>query len=961
MIAKRLLHAGVCLVLGAWIGMGAVPGAAAPGVPEPTALDLSGAWRCRLDRQDVGVAQQWFSAALPEQVQLPGAITSQGLGDDVSVETPWTGQIVDRSWFDAPQYAPDRQPGNIRVPFWLTPDKYFVGPVWYQREVTIPADWAQRRIVLTLERPHWETSVWVGDRRIGSNNSLATPHRYDLTGVLAPGRQRLSIRVDNRLVIPVGYNSHSVTDHTQGNWNGIVGQMTLAAGPKIWIDDAQFYPDAAGHKVRATIRLGNLTGKPASGSLLLVVAGGDRGPLGYQRVAVSLPAEGTSVDVVCDLPPDAPRWDEFAPQRCWVQMSLEARAGGEVYFADRTGAFGLRDIGTVGTQVAVNGRPIFLRGTLECCIFPKTGHPPTDAASWRRIVGVCKAHGLNHMRFHSWCPPRAAFEAADDLGLYLYVECPSWANSDSKVGDGLPVDAWLYQESDRMLREYGNHPSFILMSYGNEPGGKNQKKYLGDLVASWKKKDPRRLYTSGAGWPAIPENQWHCLPQPRIQGWGQGLKSRINARPPETMTDYRDFVAKYDVPLVSHEIGQWCVYPNFAEIPKYTGPLKAKNFEIFRDSLSAHHLGDLAKDFLMASGRLQVLCYKEEIESALRTPGFGGFELLDLHDFPGQGTALVGVLDPFWDSKGYVTPAEFSRFCGPTVPLARLSKRLWTSDETFNAAVDVAHFGPTDLPQASAHWTLVDADGDVVATGKLPPGALARGTLTRLGEITCALGEVRQAEALKLVVRIDGTPHENDWDLWVYPPAAAVPSDSPVTVVKALDDAAVAALAQGKPVLLLPPPERIRGDALGRIPPGFSSIFWNTAWTRRQPPHTLGILCDPAHPALAGFPTDYHSNWQWWELVTRAHPFLIDGLPPDLRPTVQLIDDWFTNRRLGLIFEAQVGGGRLLACGIDLQSDLPQRHAARQLLASLTAYMAGDQFRPRVQLTVEQVRGLLEP
>ena len=111
------------------------------------------------------------------------------------------------------------------------------------------------------------------------------------------------------------------------------------------------------------------------------------------------------------------------------------------------------------------------------------------------------------------------------------------------------------------------------------------------------------------------------------------------------------------MPAVVHEMGQWCVYPNFDEVRKYTGPLKPKNFDIFHDSLAEHGMLDQWRDFLRASGKLQALCYKEEIEAALRTPGIGGFELLDLHDFPGQGTALVGVLDPFWESKGYITPA----------------------------------------------------------------------------------------------------------------------------------------------------------------------------------------------------------------------------------------------------------------------------------------------------------------
>ncbi len=324
-----------------------------------------------------------------------------------------------------------------------------------------------------------------------------------------------------------------------------------------------------------------------------------------------------------------------------------------------------------------------------------------------------QAHGLNLIRFHSWCPPEAAFTAADELGFYYQVECAAW----TAVGDGRPIDKWLYDEADRILAAYGNHPSFMLMPYGNEPSGEHHRRYLAAWVEHCKNQDNRRLYTSAAAWPQIAENQFHVCFEPRVHG---GPQSRINALPPETRTDYRQFIQARTVPVISHEIGQWCVFPNFDEIPKYTGKLKPKNFEIFRDVLAEHHLADRAKDFLMASGKLQTLCYKEEIESALRTPGMGGFELLDLHDFPGQGTALVGVLDPFWDAKGYVTAAEYSRFCNRTVPLARMSKRVFTTDEPFAADLEVAHFGPKPLEKTVPAWKITDAAGQSLVSGKLP-------------------------------------------------------------------------------------------------------------------------------------------------------------------------------------------------------------------------------------------------
>ena len=354
-------------------------------------------------------------------------------------------------------------------------------------------------------------------------------------------------------------------------------------------------------------------------------------------------------------------------------------------------------------RLAINGVPIFLRGTLECCIFPLTGYPPTDIDAWRRIVKICKAHGLNHIRFHSWCPPEAAFIAADEAGIYYQVESSAWAsNGGAEIGSGMPLDAWIDVETARMIREYGNHPSFLMMAYGNEPGGPNYKNWLQEWVARWKAKDARRFWTTAAGWPLMPGSDYHNMPEPRIQGWGQGMRSIINAEAPRTDFDWSDHVNVHpDAPFVSHEIGQWCAYPNYGEIPKYTGFFKAKNFEVLQEMAKRNGLLPQAKDFLMASGKLQTLCYKHDIEAAMRTQAFGGFQLLDLHDFPGQGTALVGVLDAFWDSKGYVTADEYARFAGPVVPLARLKKMTWQTNETLEADLQLS----TSVPRISRGWS----------------------------------------------------------------------------------------------------------------------------------------------------------------------------------------------------------------------------------------------------------------
>ncbi len=949
---------------------------------------LAGEWRFALDLADAGLGERWFEQALPEKFTLPGSLPAAGIGDDVTVDTQWNGGIVDTSFFTAPEYAKYRQPGNVKVPFWLQPEKYYAGAAWFQREIVIPPDWAGQRVVLFLERVHWESRVWVGGRLIGTNHSLATPHEFELGIVgqaasLPPGKHTVSIRVDNRRIVDIGENSHGITDHTQGNWNGIVGKIELRATPLVWIEDLQVKPDAAARtfRVEGVIRNAGEVGAVQPGEIALLF-----GPLPApgatsftpQPRQLRMPAVwGTeSTRFGWSIPagdlPGLGLWDEFSPQQYQLVAALPNGS-------TRTVTFGLRDIATSGTQLTINGQKTFIRGTLECAIFPKTGHPPMEVEEWRRIIRVAKSCGLNLLRFHSWCPPEAAFQAADELGMYLQVET-CWPNQSTTLGDGKPVDAWSYEETERVLKYYGNHPSFILMAHGNEPGGRNANAWLAKYVEHFKAKDPRRLWTSGSGWPQLPENQFHVTPDPRIQAWGGGLNSRINAHPPETTTDYREYIAARKVPVISHEIGQWCVYPNFAEIPKYTGYLKPRNLEIFRDLLDKNGMSGLAKQFLLASGKLQTLCYKEDIESALRTPGMAGFQLLDLHDFPGQGTALVGVFDPFWEEKGYVTAAEFRRFCDATVPLVRLKKRVFTTHETLEAEVDIAHFGAMPLADFTAEWKLVGRGGQVLVSAVLPAPDTPYGHgLFSLGRISAGLETVTAPTQCKLVVAVErglqaasplgrGTcvnaatrpRFENDWDLWVYPAPPKTEPAKDILVTAQFDDAGQQHLASGGKLLLTLPGKAVRNFDTEPVKLGFSSIFWNTAWTGRQAPTTLGILCDPQHPALAGFPTEFHSNWQWWYLIHCAGALRLDLLPKGTEPIVRVIDDWFTARPLGLVVEGKVGKGKIIICGFDLTRDA-DGPVSKQMRVSLLAYMDSPKFAPQTDFTADKIQSLIAP
>jgi len=915
----------------------------------PDKIDLSGSWQFAIDSSDKGISEAWFRRSFPDNVTLPGSMTTNGKGYDVTLNTKWTGSFWNEAWFKDSIYAPYRKDDNLKVSFWLQPLKHYVGVAWYKKTITIPQNWNQNSAELLLERCHWETSLWVDDQYIGMQNSLGTPHQYKITkDILTPGVHTLTLRIDNRIKeIDPGSDAHSISDNTQTNWNGVTGQMYLKQLPVVNIQTIRIFPDVENKKALVKVKIQNSGEKTTSVNLNLVITGTSL------KIAKEFAVKTgeNQMEMTLDMGPDVKLWSEFHPNLYTLETRLKDLTSKQTDYM--TNSFGMREFKAVGKQLQINGQPTFLRGTLECAIFPKTGYPATDIAEWKRIFTIARAHGLNHMRFHSWCPPEAAFEAADQTGFYLQVECSAWAT----IGDGKAIDKYLYQESQRMVEHYGNHPSFCMMAYGNEPSGKNQELFLTDFVTFWKNKDNRRIYTSAAGWPNLPVNDYLSTSDPRIQHWDQGLKSIINAESPHTDYDWSAINLKYPQPVVSHEIGQWCVYPNFREIAKYDGALRARNFEIFQETLKNHGMEQLADSFLLASGKLQALCYKSDIEAALRTPGFGGFQLLDLHDFPGQGTALVGVLDAFWDEKGYITAAEYKQFCNSTVPLARMKKCVFTNNELFEADVEIAHFGESPIMACTPEWKITSKTGTVFQSGKFPKTDIPLGNAFKLGNISIPLSSITLSGEYSLEVSVNGL--SNSWDFWVYPnknePFAG---EEKIRIVQNLDDQSAEFLINGGSVLLTLKKGTLTKKMGGDIPIGFSSIFWNTAWTNGQAPHTLGILCNPKNPALAEFPTEYYSNWQWWDAISHSGAINIGSLSSEIKPILRVIDDWFTNRPLALIFEVKVGKGKLLVSGIDLVTDLEKRPEAQQLLYSLKKYIAGPGFTPNVELDLKAIKGL---
>ncbi len=740
----------------------------------------------------------------------------------------------------------------------------YKGKATYSRMIEIPKAWKAKDVVLLLERtkPTW---VYLDGMLVDSCNHISTPQRYTLEQ-MQPGTHRLDVVVDNSRGVPeqLYASSHAYTEDTQTNWNGIVGEISLAVKG-----------------------IGNENEE--------------------KRADTNHPLNSFKIE---------------------------------------------------GSRFTVNGHPIFLRGKHDAAVWPLTGHAPMDVESWMEYLSICSLYGINHVRFHSWCPPEAAFVAADSLDIILQPELPFWGAFDANDST---LMAFLHKEGENILREYGHHPSFRMMALGNELWGSIDK--MREFVEDFRRIAPDKYFTFGSnyylGYQGI-QTGMDYFTTCRIGGeeWGRyNTHTRgsfsfadaydggmINHCYPGSCLNFDEACDKAGMPIISHETGQFQTYPDYREMEKYTGVLRPYNFEVFRRRLARAGMLSQADDFHEASGRWSVLLYKADIEMDLRTRNMAGFQLLDLQDYPGQGSAFVGILDAFMDSKHIVTVREWCEWCSSVVPLLVTDRFCYQSGDTLHATVQLANYSMSSLKGKHLHWQVAGREG-VMA---LPDGE----GLINVGSIRLPVN-VERAEKDTLSLYIEGTEYHNTYELWYYPRQTVDTSE--VTIAKTLDSNVVRQLEEGGRVLWMP-------DSLPHTVGGlFQTDYWNYRMfkticesnKKAVSPGTLGILTDPAHPLFRGFPTDKHTNWQWFDIAKNARPLILDNFPADYLPVVQVIDNIERNHKLGIVMEWKIGKGKLLLCMADMKKVLKENHPeGRAFFQSLLDYMRSADFHPQHETTV---------
>lgn len=863
-------------------------------------IDLSGKWRYKIDME--GTYRFDGERFSEDGFELPGSACENCVGKKQ--------EYYDRISKEA-----------VRAPR----ERYeYIGPLWLQRDIEVAqemlgeADKTTRQtaagsVRLFLERVNIASELWIDGKKIGRRMiELSTPHMYDLTGRLTAGRHMVTLKIDNRNLLNIDTMASGYSIDTQGYWNGVIGRIDLQYEELFHIDDVQVYPDAAGIDVKV-VETSDIHsfGVNKAGKIELNVFSPDGRELGGRQFDVELYTSRQSDYFRYDME-NICCWDEFDPSL--YALRVRYLYDGKIVDEKRV-CFGMRTVKVQGKTILLNGKTLSLRGTTDCAIYPLTGYPPMDKETWRANFAVIKSYGLNYVRFHAWCPPEAAFCAADELGLYISVEMPLWLNRDVcalEFGED-PIHGQYYmQEALLISKTYGNHPSFLMFSNGNENIG--DFALLNDITTCVKAYDPRRLYTLTTNFdhPVAPCEDYLCA----FEAYGNPVRIQNchDAVAKDTCLDYKKAVEETPAPVISFEVGQYCVYPDVDLIEDYTGNMMPVNLDAIKKYMIEKGVYNRRREYIQASGDLAVKLYKEDIEAALRTKNFGGFELLSLCDYTGQSTALVGILDVFFRSKGLIEPEKFREFAGPVVPLLK-ARRIFTNKETLEAELALYDFGKEKI--TAPEFCLEIFIGE----------KLFYRCVTKERQVRIPLDKIEKSSILEVALKVG--EYRNSWRIFVFVPRKGKHN---VRYIRTEQELKEIQRTGGTAIVTR---ECFRNPIQG----SFIPVFWSPVHFPSQKP--CGAVIDSAHPALAGFPTGRYLDYQWKRLFEHSvgeNIFASGGWPEgkaDVRPIIETVPNFFDNTPSSPLFEVKSDKMRLIFCGFDLDEECPE---ARQLQYSLECF-----------------------
>ncbi len=888
-------------------------------------MDLSGIWSCCIP-----------GTGLQAAMRVPGTLDENGIG------------FPDRG---TNQWHPDAKvsaelSGEKEIATRFTRCFTYEGPVLLSRRISFRPEKGER-VILEVERAR-HLMLAVNGQVIPETDDpcISAPHRFEITDCLT-GEDEIRLTSDNSYPgwphDAILYSS-AATDETQTNWNGLLGFVGLRIVPGTYLYSVQVYPEAD----RLHVLIG-IDAREAAEDVLTIQCDA----LEKHVEKVLRLRKGRQEVRLEQLPlrSGVRRWDVGSGFLYTLTAGLRTDR--------KTVSFGIRDFGVDETgHLTLNRRRVFLRGEVNCGVFPETGYAPMTVSEWDRILKTYQSYGVNYVRFHSYIPPEAAFSAADAAGMLLQPELPHWNPKDAFDTE---TDERFYRaELKAAFRMLANHPSFVMLTYGNElwptDRGMTRIRALTDLAHAL---DRTRLVASASNLYYGREGCDDASDFYTSQRYGgfslrasfSGMKGHLNEKYPGTRTDYSQAVAllreKCRKPVLSFEVGQYEVLPDFSELTAFHGVTRPVNYELIRKKVRERGLENNWEKMVKASGELALICYREEVEAALRTEGLSGMSLLGLQDFPGQGTALVGMLNAHMQPKPYefARPERFRSFFRDVLPLLRMDRYTWTEGEELRADVLIVNDGRESLTETVRYE--LSGSGESVS-GSLPACSVGAGERKAAGAIRIPLYTGGRASRRMLTVRFGGW--ENTYPIWIYPDTVPRCPDT-VYCCRWLDMHARQLLESGGKVFLAPDStaEALPASVQGQ----FSTDFWSVGTFPFQE-GGMGQLIDEAHPLFRNFPTSFHTEWQWWPMAKQRAVIL----PGEMKMIVREMDSYAYLRPMAQLLECRCGNGRLLLSTMGLHR-LQQYPEARTLLGCIYEYMNSPEFQPEQELTPDAVAGLV--
>lgn len=880
-----------------------------------------------------------------DEVMLPGCADNQGIG--VRDENPSS-----RSW---------------------SREFNFEGKLFLERRIGIEEVLEGKQYILHLERCHWEVRVTVNEQYVGVKNNISTPQEFDISNMLKCGENKIQLEIDNTMIYPLRNSTHHFTKDTQGNWCGVIGDLYIEERHIYSIQRVKIHTDFEKKEVNLDIFWQN-SGKEQIVDLKFVNKGTDTLEIFEESILLNKSFCITTHKL--ELNQKIFTWSHFEPN----QYQLSVEYNGYCYEEN----YGFIEFKSMGNHICVNDNIVKLRGVHDACVFPENGYPPMEKEAWKSVFLQYQEMGLNHFRAHSWCPPEAAFAAADEVGIYMQVEGPasgtlgkgqSVEGEKDPIQESKEIENYVLQELYDIQNWYGNHPSFCMLSIGNELH--TDYTITSYIVDCLKKNDDRQLITGGSN------NNWGC---PHIgknddffvgfmlDRWTGLLRGayhlenvgHINNKVPSTDITYESAANKVHIPIIVHELGQYSVYPNYNEIEKYNGAMRANHLLCFKKSMDENGLEGMDIIFSLASGELQQRLYKEEMEAIIRTSNIAGYQLLDIKDFPGQQVALCGVLDVFRDEKEYFDIDSWRQVCADVVPLAYLSKRIYISTEDMSIPIKVANYSNKEWNDVEISWKIEELYTEKVETYKvghvikrqIMSGIIKectkinKGCITDFGDLQFRLPE--DVGTGKYILTIDFEKYNNSWEFFVYS-KETIYHPKNVKVAEHWNYELEKLLENGGKVFFNGTCNNLRNTIKG----AFQTNFWSyRMFAKYDPAGTLGLYVDNTHEIFDHVPTDFYSNWQWYRMAKDAMVIDISYLPKCVKPIVWVIDTYERNKRLAFLLEISIGKGTIVISAFDFLRNL-QYPEVINLYNGIMKYMEKSRELQINKLKTGSVDGIL--